>query len=83
MLFWLAAAAAAAANPAVTPAPSNRDMRPVAAEARATVRVVSGVRLSLGPGEPKQGQSEDVPAPHKTIIVADGTAKPARLIEFE
>jgi hypothetical protein len=84
MLFWLAAAAAVATViPAPTPAHSNRDLSTVAAEARATVRIISGVRVKLGPGESKQDQSDGVPPPHNAVIVADGTARPARLIEFE
>ena len=47
-------------------------------QARATVRILSGVRLRFGE-KPGRG----VPPPRDTILVLGGTAKPARLIEFE
>ena len=80
MLFWLAAAATVA-HP--SSAHSNDHVRPAVAEARATVRIVSGVRLRLGPDEGKQTESGDVPHPHNAVVMADGAAMPARLIEFE
>lgn len=83
MLFWLAAASALAANAASLPPHSNRDLRPVTAEARATVRIISGVRLKLGPNEGGQGETSGVPPPHDSVVIADGAARPARLIEFE
>lgn len=84
MLFWLAvAAASAAAVPPSSPEHPARHFSPAAAEAVATVRIVSGVRVKLGPGQGKQDQSGDVPCPHDSMIVADGTARPAKLIEFE
>ena len=47
------------------------------------MRIISGVRLRLGPDEGKQTQSGDVPHPHNTVVMADGAATPAKLIEFE
>ena len=47
-------------------------------QARATVRILSGARLRFGE-KPGPG----VPPPRDTILVLGGTAKPARLIEFE
>ena len=47
-------------------------------EARATVRIVSGVRLKWG-DKPGRG----VPPPRDTMLVLGGSATPARLIEFE
>jgi hypothetical protein len=82
MLFWLAAAASASADTAAAPQ-STPTVRPVAAEARAMVRIISGVRLKLGPAQIDQNQSGDVPPPHNTRVVADGAARPAKLIEFE
>lgn len=83
MLFWLAAAASAAAVPATVPSRSNRDEKPVAAEARATIRIVSGVRLRLGRDEGKLDPADHVPPSRDSIVFADGASRPARLIEFE
>jgi hypothetical protein len=66
MLFLLAAAIAA-------PGP-----QPPVVQARATVRILSGARLSFA-AESTPGQ----PRPRTTIIHANGLAQAARLIEFE
>ena len=47
-------------------------------QAQATVRIVSGVRLRLG-----EAENGDAPAPRDTVIHTDGTARHAKLIEFE
>jgi hypothetical protein len=74
MMVLLIAAAAASIGP--TPAESRP--RPVIAEAVATVRIVSGVRLKLdSPTNP------DAPPAHETKVTTDGKPQPARLIEFE
>jgi hypothetical protein len=72
LLAAAAAAASVAANPP-NPAPA-----PVVAEAIATVRIISGVRLKLDSEE-----NRDAPRAHDAMIVADGNPRPARLIEFE
>ena len=70
MLFALAAAALATSPAPVSAGP--------AVQARATVRIVSGVRLKLdGNANP------DAPPPRETIIVAGGQPRPASLIEFQ
>ncbi|HEY4070327.1 MAG TPA: hypothetical protein VGM04_02080 [Sphingomicrobium sp.] len=72
MMLLLAAAAVAAATP------PNSAPTPVAAEATASVRIVSGVRLKLdSPDNP------DAPPAHDSTVKADGKEQPARLIEFE
>ena len=73
----LAAAAVAAAVAANTPNPAAA-AAPVVAEATATVRIVSGVRLKLDSEE-----NRDAPRAHDATIIADGNARSARLIEFE
>jgi hypothetical protein len=73
MLLLIAAAAAATA----APQPETRPA-PAAVQATATVRIISGVRLKLD-----SAINEGAPAAHDSTISADGTQKPARLIEFE
>jgi hypothetical protein len=72
-MLWLVASAALAAAP---PAPSG----PVraAVEATATVRIISGVRLKLD-----SPTNSDAPPAHASIVTADGSPRPARLIEFQ
>jgi hypothetical protein len=72
MFLFIAAAAIAAHAPANSAAP------PVIAEATATVRIISGVRLKLDSTENK-----DAPRAHDAMVTADGTPHRARLIEFE
>lgn len=69
-MFLLAAALASAAPP---PAPT-----PAVAEARASVRIISGIRLKLD-GSP----NHDGPSAHEAVVHTDGRAHGARLIEFE
>jgi hypothetical protein len=71
-MLWLAAAAIAAS------APTSAPPTPVAVQARATVRIISGVRVKLD-----GSATELVPPPHVTIVHSDGTAQRERLIEFE
>jgi hypothetical protein len=73
MMFWLAAAAAIAA-----PVPSTTAPSPVVAQARATVRILSGVRLKLD-----STTNTDAPPAHDSVVVTNGTQQPARLIEFQ
>jgi hypothetical protein len=82
MLLWFIAAAAAAS---ALPASAQSSAGPTGAvlQARATVRIVSGARVKLGPQQTTDRQSSDVPPQRDTIVVADGSRRPAKLIEFE
>lgn len=71
-MVWLMAVAVAAANP------SPNASRGVTAEALATVRILSGVRLKLD-----SAANMDAPVAHDSKIIDNGTKRPARLIEFE
>jgi hypothetical protein len=73
-MLWLAAAAVTIA----APAQSSGAARPVVAEARATVRIISGVRLKLD-----STTNSDAPPAHDSIVITNGTEQPARLIEFQ
>jgi hypothetical protein len=67
----------AAAIVASAPA-SSRTAPAVVAEATATVRIVSGVRLKLD-----SPTNADAPPAHDSKVEAEGKLQPARLIEFE
>jgi hypothetical protein len=73
-MFWLAAAAAIA-----TSAPSAQGPTPARVQARATVRIIQGVRLKLdsptNPGAPSARDS--------FVVTREGERQPAKLIEFE
>lgn len=72
-MLILAAAVAIAAAP-----PPNAARGSAVAEATATVRIVSGVRLKLdSPTNP------DAPPAHDAKVSVDGKDQAARLIEFE
>ncbi len=71
-MLWRASAAIAASSPTAT-APVG-----ASAQARATVRVISGVTLRLT-GEP----SAEAPRPRTAIVRTEGPPKRVRLIEFE
>ena len=73
MLWLIAAAAAANAAPQSDSRPS-----PVVAQATATIRIISGVQMKLD-----SPTNEGAPPARETTVSADGTQKPARLIEFE
>jgi hypothetical protein len=74
-MLFLAAFAAAVSTP-----PSESFTRVGAAvQARAFVRIVPAVTLRLGEG-PLRGEA---PLAQDTKVHADGTARPARLIEFQ
>ncbi|HET6536091.1 MAG TPA: hypothetical protein VFG41_07900 [Sphingomicrobium sp.] len=72
-MLWLAAMAVAVAQPKPPPTPV-----PPVVQARATVRIISGVRLKLD-GKP----NPDAPRPREAVIHTDRGPKQARLIEFE
>jgi hypothetical protein len=67
----------AAAIVANAPA-GSRTAPAVAAEATATVRIVSGARLKLD-----SPTNADAPPAHDSKVEAEGKLQPARLIEFE
>jgi hypothetical protein len=70
VLFALAIAASASSG-------ASAPVGPVV-QARATVQIISGVRLRLD-GRP----NADAPAPRDSQIRANGDRHPARLIEFQ
>ena len=74
-MIWLAAAAVAA-SPHVSAVPTSG----VVVQAQATVRIVAGVRVKLD-----GTTNSDAPAAHETSVgsTGNGSAQPARLIEFE
>jgi hypothetical protein len=71
-MFLLAAAALATATP-------HSAASTVVAQATATIRIVTAVRLKLdapnNPGAPS--------ARNAVLLLSDGTAQPAKLIEFQ
>ena len=71
-MLWLAAAAIVATQP-----PSGGQSA-VHVEAIATVRIISGVRLKLD-----SATNRNAPRAHDSVVTADGSRRPARLIEFE
>lgn len=73
MLWLIAAVAAANAAP-----PQARPPAPVAVQASATVRIISGVRIDFD-----SATNPGAPPAHDARITTDGTTQPARLIEFE
>lgn len=75
-MLWIAAAAAFAASPAQTGGwrPSSS-----AAQATASIRIISGVELKLDAVE-----NLGAPAAHESkVTTEEGQVRPARLIEFE
>lgn len=76
MVLIAAAIAATAPSPV---APTATATARVAVQATATVRILSGVRLKLD-----SPTNADAPAAHDSMVMMkDGTAQPARLIEFQ
>lgn len=74
-MLLLAAAVAAATAP---PGAAQRAPAPVAVEAVATVRIVSGVRIKFD-----SSTNEGAPPAHDSKVKSDGKVLAARLIEFE
>ena len=68
---------AALAGAALAPPPPPVSTGPEV-QARATVRIVAGVRLRLD-----GSANADVPAPRDTVVQSNGAPQPVRLIEFE
>jgi hypothetical protein len=78
MLLLFAAGLATPSLPPSAPPPwAHRPVMPVV-QARATVRILSGVTLRLGHASPVEGQRLRV----THVTTADGV-QPARLVEFE
>jgi hypothetical protein len=65
----------------VSTTPQNAPLTRVGAtvQARATVRIITGVTVRLGEG----ALIGEAPRPRFTTAHAEGEAKPAKLIEFE
>ena len=70
-MMMVALLAAAASIPAAPPPPA------AVVQARATVRIVSGVRVKLG------SQNADAQLRNTRFRSADGTTQPAKLVEFQ
>jgi hypothetical protein len=74
-MFFLVAAALVSAAPQTPPSASAG----ASAQARATIRIISGVELHFGKASPAQDL-----LPRDTIVrSADGDNQPAKLIEFQ
>jgi hypothetical protein len=73
-MLLLAAAAAAGSTPQAPP----RSPAAAVVEARATVRILSGVRVHLGNERGRDGFVR-----RDSVIRSAGRTEPARLIEFE
>jgi hypothetical protein len=73
-MFWLAAAAIAASAPPAAPQPASAP----AVQARATVRIVSGVRVQFGGQSTLEGS-----VLRKATIQTTGGAQTATLVEFQ
>ena len=63
----------------VLQAPPRMMSAGVSVQATATIRVISGVRVSFG-AEPS---SADVPQPRQTVVKIGDSQQPAKLIEFQ
>lgn len=73
-MLWFAAVAMTAGTPQIA---RSQPMR-AAAEAQASVRIVSGMRIHL------DGHSNaDAPRPSDGMVHTEGTVHSARLIEFQ
>ena len=71
-MLWFVAATISAAAPVASHPPA------VVVQATATVRIISGVRLRLD-----SAINADAPSAHDATVTTDGSAHPARLIEFQ
>lgn len=71
-MLWLAAATLAASTAHDTPPHA------IAVQAKATVRILSGARIKFG-----AASDPALPRARKTVLRMNGSAQPARLIEFE
>ena len=74
-MFLFAAAAIVSSVSQVPPTMSSG----AAVQATATIRVISGVRVSFD----SEQNGTDVPPPRQTVVKTGDTQQPARLIEFQ
>jgi hypothetical protein len=74
-MFLIAAAAIASSVPQAPPLVSAG----ASVQATATIRVMSGVRVSFGGDQ----SSTDVPQPRQTMVKIGDSQQPAKLIEFQ
>lgn len=77
VITWVAIAAAAVAN---SPAPASRPVAPLV-QARATVTILSGARLHLGPHW-TNGHGHDDIIWRDSVIRGPAGDQPAKLFEF-
>ena len=70
---------AAAASLALAPDPAPPARTSATVQARAIVRIVSAVSLRLGVGTLRG----EAPPVQNAVVHTDGSARPARLIEFQ
>jgi hypothetical protein len=75
-MFLIAAVAIASSIPQVPPTMMSAG---ASVQATATIRVVSGVRVSFG----LEQNGTDVPQPRQTVVKTGDTQQPAKLIEFQ
>ena len=75
-MFLIAAAAIASSIPQAPPAMVNAE---ASVQATATIRVISGVRVSFGTAQ----SGTDVPQPRQTLVKTGDSQQPATLIEFQ
>jgi hypothetical protein len=71
-------AAAAIVSP-VPQAPQTMMSAGASAQATATIRVITGVRVSFG----TEQNGTDVPKPRQTVVKTGDSQLPAKLIEFQ
>jgi hypothetical protein len=71
--------AAAAIMSPVPQAPRTMMSAGTSVQATATIRVISGVRVSFG----AEQRSADVPQPRQTVVKSGDLQQPAKLIEFQ
>jgi hypothetical protein len=75
-MFLIAAAAIASSVPQAPPAMMSAG---ASVQATATIRVISGARVSFG----TEQSGPDVPQPRPTMVKTGDLQQPARLIEFQ
>jgi hypothetical protein len=75
-MFLIAAAAIASSIPRAPPAMMSAG---ASVQATATIRVISGVRVSFGTAQ----SGTDVPRARQTVVKTGDSQQPATLIEFQ
>lgn len=79
MTSFLALALFASAHPGSGTAASEQAPTKAVASARATVRILSGAKVSLG----KQAEAQGYKLNNAKVTVEDGRQLPAKLVEFQ